>query len=84
VSVNGIDALVAVMDADNNALFTKDDMWSAMAASEPNAPKAVLTITEARPTNRLMFLKGSGPREDKETVLEFRSMSPDGRALDFA
>jgi len=80
VSVNGIDALVAVMDADNNALFTKDDMWTAMAASEPDAAKAVLTITEVRPTNRLMFLKGPA----KETVLEFRSMSPDGRSLDFA
>ena len=80
VSVNGIDALVAVMDSDNNALFTKDDMWTAMAASEPDAAKAVLTITEARPTNRLMFLKGPA----KETVLEFRSISPDGRSLDFA
>jgi thiol-disulfide isomerase/thioredoxin len=80
VTVNGIEAIVAVMDSDNNALFTKDDTWSAMAVSEPDAAKAVLTIAEARPTNRLMFLKGPA----KETVLEFRSVSPDGRSLDFA
>jgi thiol:disulfide interchange protein DsbD len=61
-------------------MFTKDDTWSAMAASEPNAAKAVLTITEARPANRLMFLQAGG----KEIVLEFRALSPDGRAIDFA
>ena len=80
VKVGGVDALVAVMDADNNALFDKADTWSAMAASEPNAARAVLTIAEARPTNRLMFLKTGA----KEIVLEFRSLSRDGRSMEFA
>ena len=80
VKVGDVDALVAVMDSDNNALFDKADTWSAMAASEPNAARAVLTIAEARPTNRLMFLKTGA----KEIVLEFRSFSRDGRSMEFA
>lgn len=79
VTVNGVDALVAAMD-DNNAVFDKSDMWSIIPASDSNAPKAVLSIAEARPTNRLMFLPG----DSKEQVLEFRSFSPDGRFIDFA
>src|SRR6185436_15696738 len=46
-TVNGVKALVAAMDSDNNAIFDKNDMWSVMGAAEPNAEKAVLTITEA-------------------------------------
>ena len=80
VTVNGVAALVAVMDSDNNALFDKTDTWSAMAASEPNAARAVLNINEARPTNRLMFLKSG----DKEIALEFKGMSRDGRSMDVA
>lgn len=80
VSINGVEALVAVMDSDNNALFDKSDMWSALAASEPNAARAVLNINEARPTNRLMFLKSG----DKEIAIEFKGMSRDGRSLDVA
>jgi len=80
VTINGVAALVAVMDSDNNALFNKSDTWSAMAAVEPNAAKAVLTINEARPTNRLMFLKSG----DKEVALEFKGLSPDGRSVDVA
>jgi len=80
VSIDGVEALVAVMDGDNNAVFGKDDMWSAMAASEPNAATAVLSFTEARPTNRLMFLQDPA----KTLVLEFRSLSADGRSMDVA
>ena len=79
VTVKGVNALIAVMD-DNDAVFTKDDMWSALAASDPNAAKSVLTIAEARPTNRLMFLTNGG----KEIPLEFRSISPDGRSMELA
>jgi thiol-disulfide isomerase/thioredoxin len=79
VTINGVPALVAAMD-DNNAIFDKNDMWSVIDASAPDAPKAVLSIGEARSTNRLMFVKSG----DKELVLEFRSFSPDGRAIEFA
>ncbi|MEI6245325.1 MAG: thioredoxin family protein, partial [Acidobacteriota bacterium] len=60
--------------------FTKDDMWSVIEASAPDAPKAVLSINEARGTNRMMFAKTG----DKELVFEFRAFSPDGRSIDFA
>ncbi len=76
--VNGIVVLVAAMD-DNDAVFTKDDMWSVIEASAPDAPKAVLSIAEARGTNRLMFVKNG----DKDLVLEFGAFSPDGRSIDF-
>jgi thiol-disulfide isomerase/thioredoxin len=79
-TVNGVPALVAAMDADNNALFNKDDMWSVLGASEPKADQMVLSIGEAKPLNRLMFV----PRDSGEFVLEFRSFSPDGRSLNFA
>lgn len=79
VTVNGVEALVAAMD-DNDAVFDKSDMWSIIPTSDSNAEKAVLSLAEARPTNRLMFLPGS----PKEQVLEFRSLSPDGRGLTFA
>jgi len=67
-------------DGNNDALFGKTDSWSVLEASAPDAAKAVLSIKEARPTNRFMFLQG-GPRD---LVLEFRSFSPDGRSLTFA
>ena len=79
-TVNGTPALVAAMDADNNAVFNKDDMWSVLGASEPKADQMVLSIGEAKPTNRLMFV----PHDSSEFVLEFRSFSPDGRSVDFA
>jgi thiol-disulfide isomerase/thioredoxin len=78
--VDGVDALVAVMDANNDAVFDKTDMWSVLAASEPDAERRVLSIAEARPMNRLMFLETG----DKERVVEFRAVSPDGRSIDFA
>jgi hypothetical protein len=79
-SVNGVDALVAAMDGDNDGVFRKGDYWSVLAASAPDAAKAVLSHTEARPTSRLMFL----PTDARELVLEFRSFSPNGRSIDFA
>ncbi len=80
VIVQGIPALVAVMDADNNAIFDAKDTWGILADALPKAQQAVLTTTETRATNRLMFL----PTEGKELVLEFRALSPDGRYLDVA
>ncbi len=79
VTVNGVAALVAAMDGDNNAIFNKADMWSVLSASTTDAPKAVLTIDEARATNRLMFVTANGV----DTPLEFRSFSPDGSAIEF-
>ncbi len=81
VKIGGIDALAAVMDADNDALFGAKDQWSVLSASAPDAPKRVLSHTEARPTNRFMFLEKPG---GGEFVLEFRSLSPDGRSLSLA
>src|SRR5580704_2587434 len=70
VVVDGVEALVAVMDANNDAVFDKTDMWSVLAATEPDAAKRVLSLAEARPMNRLMFLEAG----DKERVVEFRSV----------
>jgi thiol-disulfide isomerase/thioredoxin len=81
VSVDGIEALVAVMDSDNDAMFNAKDKWSVLAASEKDAARRVLSIQEARPSNRLMFLDTGAARE---RVLEFRSLNPDGRSLTFA
>lgn len=78
-TINGTPALVAAMD-DNNAIWNKDDMWSVLEASAPDATKNVLSINEARSTNRLMFVNTGA----KEYVLEFRGFSPDGRSIDFA
>lgn len=80
ITVNGVPALVAAMDSDNNAIFDAKDTWSVLAASLPKAEQAVLSIAEARSTNRLMFL----PTDGKELVLEFRRFAPDGRSVDFA
>ena len=43
-------------------------------------PKQVLSIAEAKPTSRMMFVKAG----EKELVLEFRGFSPDGRSISFA
>ncbi len=79
VKVNGVDALVAAMDGDNNAIFDKNDMWSLLPASAPDAEKSVLSINEARATNRLMFVTKDG----KDIPLEFRSFSNDGSSATF-
>jgi thiol-disulfide isomerase/thioredoxin len=81
VNVDGIEALVAVMDSDNDAVFDAKDTWSILAASEKDAPRRVLSHREARPTSRFMFLEREG---GKELVLEFRSLSSDGRTMSFA
>jgi thiol-disulfide isomerase/thioredoxin len=76
-TVDGIDALVAIMIMSNDAVFGRKDYWGVLATSEPDAAKRVLSTTEARPTDRLMFITKGG----KELVLEFRSLTPDGRSL---
>jgi hypothetical protein len=78
VSIEGVSAIVAVMD-DNDAIFDKQDMWSVVSASAIDAPKSVLSIQEARATNRLMFLTG----EFKDIPLKFLSITPDGRTITF-
>jgi thiol-disulfide isomerase/thioredoxin len=80
VEVNGVPALVAAMDSNNDAVFDASDTWSAIEASAPDAERRVLSIAEARPTSRSMFVKGP----DREMVLEFRAFSPDGREVTFA
>lgn len=82
VDVNGVPALVAAMDADNDALFTDQDTWSVLAAGTPDAAKAVLSIAEAKPAARMMFVADAAAA--RELVLEFRSITPDGRSLTFA
>ena len=80
VTVGGVDALVAVMDANNDALFDASDMWSVLEASAPDAAKRVLSYDEARPTARLMFVR----TDAREFPLEFRSIAPDGRSVTMA
>jgi Thioredoxin-like len=80
VKVEGVDALVAVMDSNNDAVFDTSDMWSVVGADEPDAAKRVLSIAEARPTARLMFVTAAG----RDVPLEFRGITPDGRSIDFA
>jgi len=80
ILVNGVEAIIAAMDSNNDAVFDREDWWSVLAAAEPDAAKRVLTIAEARQASRLMFLNSG----DRELVLEFRAFSPDGRRLTFA
>jgi thiol-disulfide isomerase/thioredoxin len=75
-----VEALVVMLDGDNDAVYTKDDDWSALSASTPEAARRLLSHEEARSTDRLMFLEAGG----REIVLEFRSVTPDGRLLEFA
>jgi thiol-disulfide isomerase/thioredoxin len=80
VEVGGVRAVVAAMDGNNDAVFDPGDTWSVMEASAPDAAKQVLTLAEARPTDRLMFVNAGG----RELVLEFRGFSQDGRSMSFA
>jgi len=81
VTVNGVPALVAAMDANNDALYGPGDYWSVMQASAKDAESAVLSIKEARDTSRLMFIeRGAGARD---IVLEFKSFNRDGSAVTF-
>ena len=82
VTVNGVDAFVAAMDGNNDALYGPGDYWSVVQSSMKDAASAVLSIKEARATSRLMFLERGGGAKD--LVLEFRSMKKDGSALTFA
>ncbi len=69
----------SAMDGDHNALSNKDDMWSVLAESTPDAPTAVMRIDEARATNRLMFVN-----DDTEDIpLECKSFTPHGSAIEF-
>ncbi len=82
VTVNGVRALVAAMDGNNDALYGPGDSWSVVQASMPNADAAVLSIKEARDTSRFMFIeRGAGA---KDLVLEFKSFAKDGSAVTFA
>jgi thiol-disulfide isomerase/thioredoxin len=80
VTIDGVEALAAAFDMNNDAVFDKSDEWSVIEASVPDAPRQLLSHTEARPTSRMMFVRAGG----KETVLEFRSITPDGRSMTFA
>jgi thiol-disulfide isomerase/thioredoxin len=82
VTVNGVRALVAAMDGNNDALYGPGDSWSVVQASMPNAEAAVLSIKEARDTSRLMFIERGGGAKD--LVLEFKSFERDGSAVTFA
>ena len=82
VEIDGVPALVAVMDADNDAVFTGKDTWSVLEAGAPGAEQAVLSIAEARAAERMMFVRDEA--NGRELVLEFREVSPDGRAVSFA
>lgn len=81
VTVNGVQALVAAMDGNNDANYGPGDSWSVVQASMKDAASAVLSIKEARDTSRLMFLERPGA---KDIVLEFKSFKKDGSAIQFA
>jgi thiol-disulfide isomerase/thioredoxin len=80
-TIAGVPALVAAMDANNDAIFTRSDYWSVVNADVANARRVVLSRAEARPGSRFMFLKRPG---GGEAVLEFRRFSPDGRFVELA
>jgi len=81
-TVNGVRALVAAMDGNNDALYGPGDSWSALQASLPDANSAVLSLKEARDTSRFMFLERGGGAKD--LVLEFKSFARDGSSVTFA
>jgi hypothetical protein len=80
IAINGVDALIAVMDGDNNALFSKSDTWSAMAARRAERREGRPHHQRSAATNRLMFLKSG----NKEVALELKGISADGRFVDVA
>lgn len=82
VTVNGVPALVAAMDGNNDALYGPGDNWSVVEASMPEADKKVLSHREARGTDRLMFPQRGADEDD--LVLEFRSFATDGSSITFA
>jgi thiol-disulfide isomerase/thioredoxin len=80
ITVDGVPALVAMFDANSDAVFDKADQWAVIEASAADAARQVLSHAEARPFSRMMFVRTG----DREIVLEFRSVTPDGRSLTFA
>jgi thiol-disulfide isomerase/thioredoxin len=82
ITVNGVRALVAAMDGNNDALYGPGDSWSIVEASLPEASKHVLSWREARGTDRLMFLQRGA--DEPDLVLEFRSFAEDGSSITFA
>jgi thiol-disulfide isomerase/thioredoxin len=82
VTVNGVPALVAAMDGNNDALYGEGDAWSVVEASLPEASVRVLSHKEARGTDRLMFLQRGA--DEPDLVLEFRSFAVDGSSITFA
>jgi thiol-disulfide isomerase/thioredoxin len=82
VAINGVTALVAAMDGNNDALYGPGDSWSVVEASMPEASRHVLSWREARVTDRLMFLQRGA--DEADLVLEFRSFAADGSSITFA
>jgi thiol-disulfide isomerase/thioredoxin len=88
VTVNGVPALVAAMDKNNDAVYGPGDDWGVVEASMPDASKYVMSVNfgtgkgEMNPTDRLMFLQRGADAAD--LVLEFRSFAADGSAVTFA
>lgn len=82
VTVNGVEAMVAAFDGNNDAVFGPQDAWSVVEASMPEADKEVLNHREAKSANRLMFLRRGA--DEPDVVLEFRSFAPDGSSITFA
>jgi thiol-disulfide isomerase/thioredoxin len=80
-TVNGVRALVAAMDGNNDALYGPGDSWTVIQASMPDAATAVLSLKESRNTSRLMFLERPNGRD---VVLEFKSFARDGSSVTFA
>ncbi len=81
VNLDGVDATVAVIALNGDAVFGESDEWCVLADSEPDAAKRVLSYQEARPLSRFMFLKRA---DGKELVLQEKSLSGDGRSLTLA
>jgi thiol-disulfide isomerase/thioredoxin len=78
-TVNGVPVYVAMMD-DNDAMFTRKDMWAVLATGDSAAEKRVLSIDEARAANRLMFVTTPGG----DQAVEFRNVAPDGSWIELA
>jgi thiol-disulfide isomerase/thioredoxin len=87
-TVNGVPALVAAMDRNNDALYGPGDNWGIVEASMPEASRYVMSFHfgtgkgEMHPTDRLMFVQRGGGEAD--LVLEFRSFAADGSSVTFA
>lgn len=81
VTVNGVPALVAAFDRNNDGLYGPEDFWTVVEASMPEASKHVLSWQESRSTDRLMFLQRGDDASD--LVLEFSSFAVGGSSITF-